>query len=103
MEEIILCGECDISEEKIKSEKKYIKKVHKKCEHDKRKDRCKDCGGSGICEHGKIKYSCKECGGSGICEHNRHKNSCKDCGGSVFCKHGKRKACLQRMLWFWNL
>ena len=23
------------------------------CEHGKRKDRCKDCGGSAVCEHNK--------------------------------------------------
>ena len=31
-----------------------------KCAHGKRRERCKECGGSSICEHGKIKYNCKE-------------------------------------------
>ncbi len=62
-----------------------------KCEHGKRKSRCKECGGGSICKHGKIKYMCKECGGSGICEHGKRKSRCKECGGSDFCSHGKIK------------
>lgn len=58
-----------------------------KCEHNRRKDRCKECGGSAICEHNRRRITCKECGGSQICEHNRLKNSCKDCGGSQICEH----------------
>ena len=38
----------------------------KKCEHNKRKDRCRECGGSSFCEHDRDKSSCKECGGSSI-------------------------------------
>ena len=41
------------------------------CEHNKRKDICKDCGGGSICSHNKRKSRCKECGGSSICSHNR--------------------------------
>ena len=63
-----------------------------KCEHNKQKSRCKDCGGSSICEHGKIKLFCKECGGSQICEHNKQKTTCKECGGSSICEHGKMKS-----------
>ena len=33
------------------------------CEHDRRKEYCKECGGSQICEHDKIKSQCKDCGG----------------------------------------
>ena len=62
-----------------------------KCEHNRRKDRCKDCGGSQICEHGKRKERCKECGGSEICEHNRRRSECKECGGSQFCEHNRRR------------
>jgi hypothetical protein len=61
------------------------------CEHNRRKSRCKDCGGSSICEHNIIKLNCKHCGGSQICEHNIRKHQCKDCGGSQICKHNKRK------------
>ena len=60
-----------------------------KCEHGRRKDRCKECGGSQICEHGKRKERCKECCGSEICEHDRRRSECKDCGGSRFCEHNR--------------
>jgi hypothetical protein len=61
------------------------------CEHGKRKDRCKECGGSAFCEHGRDKYCCKECGGNAFCQHGKRKDRCKECGGSAFCEHGKRK------------
>ena len=67
-------------------------KIHKRCEHGRRKTRCKECVGSGICEHGRLKARCKECGGSEICEHGRRKAECKECGGSSICEHGRRKA-----------
>ena len=57
-----------------------------KCEHNRRKSRCKECGGSAICEHNRRKSTCKECGGASICEHNREKTRCKECGGSALCK-----------------
>lgn len=31
-----------------------------KCEHGRRRSRCKDCHGSGICEHNKLKSRCKD-------------------------------------------
>jgi hypothetical protein len=62
-----------------------------KCEHNRIKCRCIDCGGVGICEHNRIKQTCKDCGGVGICEHNRIKQKCKDCGGIGICEHGKQK------------
>ena len=66
--------------------------VYKKCEHGKRKSRCKDCHGSGICIHNKEKYSCKDCGGTGICIHNKNKSTCKDCHGSQICSHNKNRS-----------
>ena len=57
-----------------------------KCEHDRRRSECKECGGGSICEHNRRKSECKECGGSAICEHNRVKRHCKECGGSGLCK-----------------
>lgn len=67
-----------------------------KCEHNRRKDRCKECGGSAICEHNRRRNTCKECGGSQICEHNRLKNSCKECGGASICEHNKlRSKCVE--------
>ena len=65
---------------------------YKKCEHNKIKSKCKDCGGSELCEHNKRKYTCKDCGGSGVCEHNKLKRVCKDCGGSSICEHDKQRS-----------
>ena len=61
------------------------------CEHNRQKSRCKDCGGSSICDHNRIKRQCKDCGGSSICQHNKHKPQCKDCGGSSICEHNRQK------------
>ena len=63
----------------------------KKCEHGKRKSRCKDCGGKELCEHNREKYRCKDCCGNGICEHKQRKERCKDCGGNELCEHNKEK------------
>ena len=49
------------------------------CEHQRRRSRCKDCGGPAICEHQRQRSGCKDCGGSGICEHQRIRSKCKDC------------------------
>ena len=82
--------------------------THKKCEHNKQKYFCKDCGGKGYCNHGKLrhncnecstskcehgkqKYYCKDCGGKSYCEHNRNKKDCTVCKGCMVCSHGKRK------------
>ena len=62
------------------------------CEHNRRKSTCKECGGGSICEHNRRKTECKECGGSQICEHNRFKSTCKDCGGSRICEHNREKS-----------
>ena len=67
-------------------------RIRKKCEHDKRRSRCKECSGSEICDHGKRRSQCKDCGGSEICEHGRQRSQCKDCGGSQICDHGKRRS-----------
>ena len=32
-----------------------------KCEHDREKSKCKDCGGGSICEHGRIRSTCSIC------------------------------------------
>ena len=69
-----------------------IKNEKYKCEHNRQKSRCKECGGSSICEHNKIKSTCKECGGSSICEHNKQKSRCKECGGSSICEHNREKS-----------
>ena len=66
---------------------KRIPLYYKKCEHNRRKSRCKECKGSGICEHNRQKEHCKECKGISICKHNRRKNECKECKGSSICEH----------------
>jgi len=78
------CDECRVKQKAVRE--RY------KCEHNRQKNRCKECGGCGICEHNRQKILCKECGGSGICEHNKRKSQCKDCGGSQICEHNKRKS-----------
>jgi len=57
------------------------------CEHQRRRSRCIDCGGSGVCIHKKRKSQCKDCGGGELCEHKRQRNQCKECGGSSICVH----------------
>jgi hypothetical protein len=61
------------------------------CPHNKRKDRCVECGGVGICIHNKRKIVCKICGGSQVCIHNKLKQVCKECKGSLLCEHNKQK------------
>jgi len=93
----------------------FVKKQPRRCEHGRRQNHCKECGGKGICEHGKIRHICKECcgasicghgrrrrhckdcvthhsGGTSICKHGREQNKCKECGGSSICEHGRRRS-----------
>ena len=63
-----------------------------KCEHNREKTKCKECGGRSIYEHNRQKSQCKECGGASICQHNRQKISCKECGGSSICVHNRQKS-----------
>ena len=44
------------------------KNIPKKCEHNRRKTRCKDCSGGSICEHEKEFSRCRNCNGS-FCKH----------------------------------
>ena len=62
------------------------------CEHNRERSSCKECGGASICEHNKRRSRCKECGGASICEHQRIKSSCKECGGASICEHNKRRS-----------
>jgi hypothetical protein len=64
----------------------------KKCEHNKRRVYCKDCGGKGICIHDKRRDFCKECSTTQYCEHNRRKDHCKECGGKHICEHNRKRA-----------
>ena len=68
-----------------------VKRKYKKCEHNRRKTRCKECKGSSICEHNREKSQCRECHGVSICEHNRRRTRCKECKGSSICKHNRQK------------
>jgi hypothetical protein len=69
---------------------------NKQCEHNRRRNRCKECGGGDICEHNRQKSQCKECGGASICEHNRRRVACMQCGGSSMCEHNReRRRCKQ--------
>ena len=62
------------------------------CPHGRRRNRCKDCGGSSFCEHGRQRTLCKECGGGSICEHGRQRFQCKDCRGGGICEHGRLRS-----------
>ncbi|ARF11253.1 hypothetical protein Klosneuvirus_1_110 [Klosneuvirus KNV1] len=69
--------------------KQNLRAKIKKCEHGRRRSRCKDCRGKSICEHGRRQIACKDCGGSQICKHNKFKSTCKECDGSGVCEHDK--------------
>jgi hypothetical protein len=75
-------------------DKSKIKKTKQpsKCPHQRRRSRCKDCGGAGLCPHQRQRSSCKECGGSNICPHQRIRSICKECGGSSICPHQRRRS-----------
>ena len=62
------------------------------CEHGRQRSKCKECGGSDICKHGKYRSRCKECGGASMCEHERRRSDCKECGGAIFCPHGRERS-----------
>ena len=64
----------------------------RKCEHNRQRCECKDCGGGSICEHNRRRSRCTECGGGSICEHNRERSRCKDCGGGSICQHKRRRS-----------
>lgn len=103
-----ICSKCEKSKKDYQFNKKggdICENCRRKCEHNRPKNRCKDCGtgrcehgrqksickdcGTGYCEHGNRKTKCKDCG-TGLCEHNRPKYRCKNCG-TGHCEHSKRK------------
>lgn len=58
------------------------------CEHDKRKDSCKECNPKGFCEHNKRKYDCKDCKATSFCKHGSRKYRCKKCNEiEILCEH----------------
>ena len=69
------CERCKIRAKELREKNK--------CEHNKIRSHCKECGGSQICEHNKRRNRCKECGGSQICEHNKERSHCKECSPMI--------------------
>jgi hypothetical protein len=63
-----------------------------KCEHGKKKNICRDCGGVSFCIHNKRKTTCAICGGGSLCEHKRPKHQCGQCGTGL-CEHGRLGTC----------
>jgi hypothetical protein len=84
----MICKICNIDKNNLSKDLK-CQNCSRKCIHNKRKNRCKDCDGSQICEHNIHKNYCKECNGSQICEHSKNKSICKECGGGSLCEHDK--------------
>ena len=68
-----------------------VKRVPKRCVHDKIKGNCRICN---ACEHGKHKRDCLVCGWNRKrCEHGAREDNCKVCNS---CEHGKhiRECCI---------
>lgn len=63
----------------------------KRCEHDRERTKCKECGGGYICMHQREKSTCVDCHGASVCEHNKQRAICKDCNGTTICEHGKQR------------
>merc|ERR1719253_2530135 len=63
------------------------KKEGKRCQHNRIRSQCKDCGGGSICQHKRIRSQYKECKGGSICTHGQQRSKCKDCGGGSICVH----------------
>ena len=58
--------------------KNECKRCRYKCEHNKERSRCRDCGGNEFCIHNKLKQQCRDCGGNAYCIHNKIKSYCRD-------------------------
>ena len=58
---------------------------------------CTECGGNrgGICVHNRRRARCKECGGGSICEHKRQRRICKECKGRALPGGCCAGACVQ--------
>ena len=63
-----------------------------KCEHNRVKIMCRECGGSQFCEHNRRKCLCRECGGASICTHNKERTKCRECKGGSLCEHNKLRS-----------
>ena len=62
-----------------------------RCQHNRRRERCKECGGSQVCIHNKNRYTCLDCGKKQICKHKKRKIYCVLCDGSHICQHNRRR------------
>ena len=62
------------------------------CPHQRKRSKCKECGGAEICQHQRIRRTCKECGGADICQHQRIRRTCKECGGAGICPHQRQRS-----------
>ena len=63
------------------------------CEHGRRKDTCRDCGGSGICEHGRRREICNACGGLPALPHLWYYYYHSKCGNKI--AHAQASAGIQ--------
>ena len=50
----------------------------------RRRKRCKECGGASICPPRRVRSVCTVCGGRGLC---RVRSRCKEFGGGSICDH----------------
>jgi len=84
--------------------KEYQQKIrdNNKCQHNREKSRCKECGGSQICLHNREKSRCKECKCSQICLHNLRKSTCKECNLQQYLLNLQRVS-IRRLLGLSNL
>ncbi len=62
------CNKCN------EDDKKY--RIKYKCEHGKKTNLCRTCGGSSYCIHDRLRITCLQCSGSQICVHNKRKTQC---------------------------
>jgi hypothetical protein len=51
---------------------------HPRCKHNRRRELCRDCGGSQICRHDKVKTQCRKYG-TALCPHRKWKGECALC------------------------
>lgn len=79
------CIECNIKTTKWMNENKCE-------EHNRQRNKCKECGGASICVHNRQRSSCKDCDGGSICEHKRQRSTCKECGGNQICEHKRKRS-----------
>jgi hypothetical protein len=50
-----------VAEQEMRGRASPPTRAEKKCEHNRRKRECKDCGGASICAHYRVRSKCQEC------------------------------------------